>query len=481
VTQTIFKKTPLEFGQGDAHSLSREDAPMLWNTVEALSKRVEIDPPTEILVGSELNFFVTELSVIHLGGKTKGRTLYLSSRLMKILDTEEVEAIIGHELAHFKGQDTQLTKEFYPFRWKIGQTIGHLDRIKGVAIPALAIVTAFTELFETVIAEYSRTRELAADALGAVVTSPQAMGRALIKLSLHSEAFLASYRRATQTGNPTLPDERTMFEEYLKGGDAWSKIEESRLTHPIDSHPPLSERLASLHCSLAELKGRISPVITDSASDAWFTKDSKAIQQVEKRHHELVEESVKLSSVRFLQGDTDESRALLEKNWPRKEWRPSKAGAILSSFFAILLIGGVVCAVIGIFLVQFVPTLLAWSVAASLFGVCVWLGFRRYGTIKNAALILTHDGIQLNRWSRKIVFGEITKLHAVAHNGVCTMTIYLGRKIEHPDKPSKQTAKLNINLSWFGNYNPIYGTIYQYWQQRAAVLRAKSQNAATQP
>jgi hypothetical protein len=271
-----------------------------------------------------------------------------------------------------------------------------------------------------------------------------------------------------------------MFEEYLKGGEAWSKIEQSRLTHPIDSHPPLSERLASLHCSLAELKGRISPVITGSASDAWFTKDSKAIQQVEKRHHELVEESVKLSSVRFLQGDTEESRVLLEKNWPRKEWRPSKAGAIWSSFFAILLIGGVVCALIGIFLLQLVPMVLAWSVAASLFGVCVWLGWKRYGTIKNAALILTHDGIQLNRWSRNIVFGEITKLHAVAHNGVCTMTIYLGQKIEHPEKPSKQTAKLNINLSWFGNYNAIYGTIYQYWQQRAGVLRAKSENAAAQ-
>jgi Zn-dependent protease with chaperone function len=479
VTQTIFKKSPLEFGQGDAQSVSQAEAPLLWNTVEALSRRVEIDPPTEILVGSELNFFVTELSVIHLGGKTKGRTLYLSSRLMKILDTGEVEAVIGHELAHFKGQDTKLTKEFYPFRWKIGQTIGHLHQARAVAIPALVIVGAFNDLFEVVIAKYSRIRELAADALGASVTSPQAMGRALVKLSLHSEAFSSSYRRAIETGNPNLPEERTMFEQYLKGGNAWSKIEESRLPHPIDSHPPLSERLASLGCSLAELNGQISPVITDSASDAWFTKDSKAIQQVEKRHHELVEESVKLSSVKFLQSDSEDARALIEKTWPRKEWRPSKAGAIFSGMFAIVAIGAVVCALTGAFLQQVIPMVLAWSLAACVFGLCLWLGWKRYTRIRNAALFLTHTGIWLNRWNRKIAFGEIAKLHAVVHNGVCTMTIYLGQKIEHPEKPTKQAAKLNINLSWFGDYNTIYGTIYQYWQQRVAVLQGKAESKAS--
>jgi hypothetical protein len=391
-----------------------------------------------------------------------------------------VEAVIGHELAHFKGQDTKLTKEFYPFRRKIGQTIGHLHQAKVVALPALAIVTTFTDLFEVVIAKYSRIRELGADALGAAVTNPQAMGRALVKLSLHSEAFESSYRRAIETGNPRLPEERTMFEEYLKGGDAWSKIEESRLSHPIDSHPPLSERLASLRCSLAELKSQISPVITDSASEAWFTKNSKAIQEVEKLHHEFVEESVKLSSVKFLQADTEESRGLIERTWPRKEWRPTKAGAILSSFFPILLLGGVVCALIGVLLQLALPIVLAWSVAACLFGLCFWIGWKRYETIKNDALILTHDGIQLNRWNRRIVFGEITKLHALVQNGVCTMTIHLGQKIEHPEKPSKQAAKLRINLSLFGAYNAIYGTIYQYWQQRAAVLRGKGESAANQ-
>ena len=184
---------------------------------------------------------------------------------------------------------------------------------------------------------------------------------------------------------------------------------------------------------------------------------------------------MKLSSVKFLQADTEESRALIEKTWPRKEWRPSKAGAIFSSLFGILTIGGVVSALIGIFLLQVLSMMLAWNVAACLFALCFWLGWKKYGTIKNAALILTHDGIQLNR---KIAFGEITKLHAVVRNGICTMTIHLGQKIEHPEKPSKQAAKLNINLSWFRNYNAIYGTIYQYWQQRAAALLRNGENAA---
>ena len=67
-----------------------------------------------MVVGLDPNFFVTEARVRCLNGTLSGRTLYCSLPLARILSRAEFDAVIGHELGHFRGQDTQFSQRFYP-------------------------------------------------------------------------------------------------------------------------------------------------------------------------------------------------------------------------------------------------------------------------------------------------------------------------------------------------------------------------------
>ena len=52
--------------------------------------------------------------MICLDGKLKGRTMFLSLSLCRILSLDEMKAVLGHELAHYKGLDTRFSRRFYP-------------------------------------------------------------------------------------------------------------------------------------------------------------------------------------------------------------------------------------------------------------------------------------------------------------------------------------------------------------------------------
>jgi hypothetical protein len=99
----LLKAVPLEFDERMAREVSPEEAPELWRAVRYAAERLHTAPPDRILTGLQFNFYVTELAVKYDGGRTQGKTLFLSLPLMKLLSEDEVMAIIGHELGHFIG------------------------------------------------------------------------------------------------------------------------------------------------------------------------------------------------------------------------------------------------------------------------------------------------------------------------------------------------------------------------------------------
>ena len=95
-------------------AIDKEEFPLLWKHIETLAEKVGALKPENIILGLNPEFFVTEANVNCLNGKRTGRTLYISLSLSRILKIEEIDSIIGHELGHFKGNDTTFTKKFYP-------------------------------------------------------------------------------------------------------------------------------------------------------------------------------------------------------------------------------------------------------------------------------------------------------------------------------------------------------------------------------
>jgi len=80
----------------------RSEAPELYNIVERLSRKSGIKPPTLMIARIPIpNAFA-------YGSPLTGTRVAVTTELLKTLELEEIEAVIGHELGHLKHKDVQI-------------------------------------------------------------------------------------------------------------------------------------------------------------------------------------------------------------------------------------------------------------------------------------------------------------------------------------------------------------------------------------
>src|SRR5262249_41710129 len=163
-------------------TVPEEAEPQLWKFVRAIATRLGASPPHNIVMGLEPNFYVTSADVVVYPGANKqpNETLYLSLPLMRLLSYDELTAVIGHELGHFRGEDTDFSLKFYPIYAGTGQPLAALESqsVNGARalalLPACAILSFFMEQFAHAERAIGRHRELEADQAGASVSSGRA-------------------------------------------------------------------------------------------------------------------------------------------------------------------------------------------------------------------------------------------------------------------------------------------------------------------
>ena len=244
--------------------LSDESQPVLWEFILNLAKSLGASPPQYVVAGLEPNFFVTEADVRYLDGQLSGRTMYLSLPLCRVISQEELKAILGHELGHFKGLDTKFSRDFFPiYRGTVNALAGLAQNMgegvrKIALIPALSILSFFLEAFSTAERAISRERELAADQVAAGATAPRTLATALVKVSAFSglwgtihEDMLELLTKGKQFTNISAVFARLVQDN--SNMDALQGLDGTLLPHPTDSHPPLSQRLQALGISVADI------------------------------------------------------------------------------------------------------------------------------------------------------------------------------------------------------------------------------------
>jgi Zn-dependent protease with chaperone function len=252
----------------------------LSSFVRQLAESLGTRPPTQIVAGLEPTFFVTEADVQCLDGRLKGRTLYVSLAACRILTQLELQAIISHELAHFRGWDTGYSRLFYPFYRGTANSltaVAHRARggIGGVAFfPAWYILGYFLESFAAAERDIGRQRELTADRVAAGMAGEVAVATALVKLYGFSRAWWqvqvrlreavarsrsrrAGRHHGSERNDPQALNLSTLFVEASAqlARSVWllKDLDDEEPLHPTDSHPPLSTRLQALQLSISDV------------------------------------------------------------------------------------------------------------------------------------------------------------------------------------------------------------------------------------
>ena len=215
-----------------ARVVEQHEAPQLFGVVKKVAQMNDLPMPRVAIVPSQTpNAFATGRSPQHaVVAATEG--------LMRMLDRDELEGVMAHEMGHVKNRDTLVMAVAATIAGAIAfaarilwwNSIFGRNRNVHPALLILVILTAPLAAF-LLQAAVSRQREFKADATAAALTGkPWALVNALRKLE-HGNSS-----RPMEVGSPA--HAALCIANPLRGGDM--------LVNMFSTHPPMQDRIDAL-------------------------------------------------------------------------------------------------------------------------------------------------------------------------------------------------------------------------------------------
>ena len=214
-----------------AQPISKEEAPRLYEVMERLAAKSNLPMPKMFLIPQAApNAFATGRNPSHA-------SVAVTQGLMELMDDEELEGVIAHELSHVRNYDI-LTSSIAAtvagaITWvaRIGFWFGgggNRERGGGLTGILMLILAPFAALLLQM--GISRQREYQADASGArMVGHPYGLIRALEKLGAYNKRIPMDVPPTTSA---------LMIVQPLSAGQIFSSL--------FSTHPPLADRIAQL-------------------------------------------------------------------------------------------------------------------------------------------------------------------------------------------------------------------------------------------
>jgi len=422
----LLRRVPLEFNEPMSRPVSAADAPELWAVLREASSRLETDPPDNVVIGMKQNFYVTELSVRSDLAKVDGRTLFLSLPLMRRLSADEVLAIVGHELGHFIGEDTRITREFYPMRFKANETLRAIARSGWVGWSSVHSLLFFQWSFGAAEQATSRERELKADQVAARLTSPAIAARALVRFQIFNEALNVGItgNGGRRLDHPLVESLRPIIEQnLLPKEDFWTRLFEESTPHPVDSHPKLRVRLDSLGQSLGSAEAKAYAVEeAGSAYSSWLGNGDALFAEQLRKAEQAIGKIRSRTAVAEADVETEEGRQFLAAHFPERRWKLRRLACWLPVVFLALVGAGF--AVGAVASVGGIPKACLAS-AALLFG---WLAFGVWRQHRNGEFVLRAGSLDYTGWRRPLRFSNVRTIRGVQTYGTISVTFHLNEK-----------------------------------------------------
>jgi heat shock protein HtpX len=230
-----------------AKKIGPDDHPRLYNVVEEMkiASGLETMPSVYIVDDPAMNAFAT-------GRDPKKASVTVTSGLLQKLNRDELQGVVGHEMAHIKNRDVLLMAmcsvllgtivllAWYASRFMIFGGMGRTRRSSSsgggglgqivIIVVAIALMILAPLMAQLIYFSISRKREYLADASSALYTRyPEGLASALEKLAASTEQ-LKSANKATAP--------MYIINPFRKRGMAAEDL--------TSTHPPISERIRIL-------------------------------------------------------------------------------------------------------------------------------------------------------------------------------------------------------------------------------------------
>lgn len=221
-------------GMYRARKVTESEAPELYGIVRRLAQKAEMPMPKIYIIEQEQpNAFAT-------GRNPKHAAVAVTTGMMRMLSQEELQGVIGHELAHIKHRDILVSTiaatiagaiSFLAQMAQWAMIFGHRGDDEEGGNPLAALVMMIVGPIAALIVQMaiSRSREYSADEGGArLAGNPRYLSGALRKLHLASQKIPMNANPATS---------HMFIVNPLSGGG---------ILKLFSTHPPIEERITRL-------------------------------------------------------------------------------------------------------------------------------------------------------------------------------------------------------------------------------------------
>lgn len=228
-----FAAAKLALAINGAKEVSKKDAPRLYRTVENLSIATGMPMPKVYVIDDPApNAFAT-------GRNPEHAVVAATTGLLDIMDDNELEAVMAHEMGHVKNYDIRVMMIVFGLVSAIGVIADFLlhfmwfrddEESPNPIFIVIGIVAALLAPFVAMLVQFavSRRREYLADSTGALTTRyPEGLASALEKIRDHGSSLR---RQNTATAH--------LFFANPLSGRSIAKL--------FSTHPPIEDRIARL-------------------------------------------------------------------------------------------------------------------------------------------------------------------------------------------------------------------------------------------
>src|ERR671922_1303365 len=225
-----------------AKKVTREQFPKLHDVVERIIARNNLPKPKIAVINTKMpNAFAT-------GKGRSSSVVAVTTGLMDLLDTEELEGVLAHELTHIRNRDVlvlTLASLFSTVAWYLmqfgfyggmgyGYGYGGRDRNNGAGAMIIVIIVAVLTwvISFLIIRAISRYREFTADRGSAQMTGkPAKLANALMKISGNMQR---------------MPTKDLRQAEGLNAFFIIPAVSGSTIVNLFSTHPPVEKRVQKL-------------------------------------------------------------------------------------------------------------------------------------------------------------------------------------------------------------------------------------------